>query len=70
MLAPARTPREVITVLYGALLKTAETPETHKRVTAQGGTVVTNTPEAFGAYMTSEIAKATRIVRSAKLRGD
>ncbi len=68
VVVPARTPREIIMALHGALLKTAETSDTHKRVTAQGGTVITNTPEVFSAYIKAEIEKATRIVRGAKLR--
>jgi tripartite-type tricarboxylate transporter receptor subunit TctC len=55
MLAPAKTPKDVIAKLNGALRKILAMPEVKARFDAQGITAVASTPEEFEMLISSEI---------------
>jgi tripartite-type tricarboxylate transporter receptor subunit TctC len=70
VLAPARTPRPVVTRLHGEIVKILSAPETKERLLAQGFEPVGSSPDEFGAYIKSEIAKWGKVIRAAGIRAE
>ena len=70
MLAPAKTPRDVVNVLNTNVISALQTPELRDRLAADGSTVVGSSADELGAHIRSEIAKLTKIVADAKIRLD
>jgi tripartite-type tricarboxylate transporter receptor subunit TctC len=68
MLAPAKTPPEVIAKLNSDVKKILESADVKERLAAQGFTAESQKPEAFGAYMKNEIQKWGAIVKSANVK--
>ena len=63
IVAPAGTPRNVITRLNTEITKALEEPETRQRLLGQGFEVRTSTPEQLADYIRSEITKWAPIVK-------
>ncbi|HZO02023.1 MAG TPA: tripartite tricarboxylate transporter substrate binding protein [Burkholderiales bacterium] len=70
VLAPAGTPRSVITRLNGELMKIMHSPELTEKLAATGTEPLTSTPEEFAAYIQREIAKWGDVVRKAGVKAD
>jgi len=70
ILAPAGTPRPIITRLNAEFVKIMRTAEVKERLAAMATDPLTSTPEEFGAYIQAEIAKWGDVVRKAGLRAD
>ena len=70
MLAPAKTPRNVVSVLNASVVSALQTPELRDRLAADGSTVVGSSADELGAHIRSEIAKLTKVVADAKIRLD
>jgi tripartite-type tricarboxylate transporter receptor subunit TctC len=68
MLAPAKTPPEVISVLNAAMRKALDDPEVKKRITSEGGIPSPTSPEGLTAFVKSETASYERIIKSAGLK--
>ena len=68
LLAPAKTPPEVIATLNAEIKKVLEQSEVKGRLSVQGFTAEWQRPEAFGTYMSREIQKWGTIVRSANVK--
>ena len=64
VLAPANTPRPVLTRLHGELVKITKLPEVTQRLDALGFEIVGSTPEEFGAYIRAEIKKWAKVVKA------
>ncbi len=71
LLAPARTPRDVVIRLNTEVRKVLDHPEVKERLTSLGSEP-TNivTPEQFGEYIKSEIAKWGKVVKSSGMTID
>ncbi len=63
LLAPAATPREVVTALGNATARAARSPDTRQRLVDQGADPVGNSPEEFAKLLREEIAKYAEVVR-------
>jgi tripartite-type tricarboxylate transporter receptor subunit TctC len=63
LLAPAATPREVITMLANTTARAARSPETRQRLVEQGADPVGNTPEEFAKLLREEVTKYAEVVR-------
>jgi tripartite-type tricarboxylate transporter receptor subunit TctC len=63
LLAPAGTPKEVISALHAAALKAIALPQVRDRLSAQGAELVGNTPEEFRALIERERTLWTKLVR-------
>jgi tripartite-type tricarboxylate transporter receptor subunit TctC len=63
IVAPAGTPRNVITRLNTEITKALQEPETRERLLGQGFEVRTSTPEQLADYIRSEITKWAPIVK-------
>ena len=55
VIAPARTPKPIVTRLNTEIIKAAQTPAVRDRLTAIGFDVVTSSPEDFARYIRSEL---------------
>ncbi len=70
VLAPAKTPREIIAKLNGELRRILHAPEMTSRLQAQGFEPAGTTPEDFDRYIQSELAKWTKAVKQAGIKPD
>jgi tripartite-type tricarboxylate transporter receptor subunit TctC len=70
MLAPARTPRNVVGPLNAAVVAAMQAPEIRDRLAAEGSTVVGSSPDELGAHLRGEIAKLTKLAKDANIRLD
>lgn len=70
IMAPAKTPREVIDRVHAASVSALNNPGIHKRLLGSGFVPIGNTPEAFAAFFRSEIETWGKIVRELKLSAD
>ena len=70
MLAPAGTPPELVAKIQRDSARVLSDPETRERLTKMGVDLILNTPEEFKAYLNSEIARYTRIIKSAGLKAE
>ena len=64
MVAPAKTPKEVIATLHRATVAALADPVVKKSLGELGVDIVGGTPEEFAAYIKSEIPKWTAIVKA------
>jgi tripartite-type tricarboxylate transporter receptor subunit TctC len=65
LLAPAGTPRDIITRLHAEMVKILHLPEMKQRFAADGAEPVGNTPEQFAAYIKTELVKWEKVARNA-----
>jgi tripartite-type tricarboxylate transporter receptor subunit TctC len=68
LLAPAATPRTVVVKLNREVVAIVNLPEVKSHLLAEGAEPVGNTPEQFGDFIKSEIAKWGKVIRTAGLR--
>jgi tripartite-type tricarboxylate transporter receptor subunit TctC len=61
--APAGTPKDIITTLHRAITATLNDPDTRKSLTELGIDLVGNSPDELRAYIKSEIPKWAEIVK-------
>ncbi|HYL87767.1 MAG TPA: tripartite tricarboxylate transporter substrate binding protein [Burkholderiales bacterium] len=66
--APARTPRPIINRIYTEVAKLAQDPKMKARLAGQGLELVGNTPEEFDAFIRSEIAKWSKVLKAAGIK--
>ena len=64
-LAPAKTPREIVTRLNAELMKILQRPDVRKRFSEEGVEPLGSTPEEFGAYIKTEIDRWGRVIKAA-----
>jgi tripartite-type tricarboxylate transporter receptor subunit TctC len=67
LLAPAGTPRSIITRLHAETVKAIADPKVASAIRNAGGEPVTSTPEEFAAYIKSEIVRWGKAVKAANL---
>jgi tripartite-type tricarboxylate transporter receptor subunit TctC len=70
LVAPAGTPADVVAKLNQAFVAALNTPETKTRFASLLAEPVANTPEQFGAFMKSELAKYERVVKATGAKVD
>jgi tripartite-type tricarboxylate transporter receptor subunit TctC len=63
LLAPAATPREIVTSLGNATARAARSADTKQRLVEQGADPVGSTPEEFAKLLREEVAKYAEVVR-------
>ena len=63
VIAPAGTPRPVVDRLNAEIVKLLHEPDVVKRLTGDGGQIITSTPDQFAAYIKSEIGRFAKIVK-------
>lgn len=70
IVAPAGTPREVITRLHGAILQALKSPEVQQRFGQVGFEVIGDTPEQFAATLRTEGEVFGGVIRKAGIKPD
>ncbi len=68
--APAGTPRDAVSKLNGEIIRIMQTSEIRTRLLNEGAKFTAKTPEEFGAFVRSEIAKWAKVVKDAGIRVD
>ncbi len=66
LLAPANTPRDIISVLHATLVKAMGTTKVMQQFAAAGSQPIANTPEEFALHIKVEIAKWEKVTRGFK----
>jgi len=64
VLAPAGTPRPIINRLHDDIVRALKLSDVRERLESVGFELVGSTPEAFGAYIKSEIRKWAKVVKA------
>ena len=70
LLAPAKTPKAIIDRLNAETVKILGSQSVREIYFSQGLEPTPTTPEAFGAYIKSEIAKWSKLVKAAGVKPD
>ncbi|RZI69805.1 MAG: tripartite tricarboxylate transporter substrate binding protein [Variovorax sp.] len=70
LVAPAGTPPDVVAKLNQAFVASLNSPETKTRFAGLLAEPVSNTPEQFGAFMKSELAKYEKVVKATGAKVD
>jgi tripartite-type tricarboxylate transporter receptor subunit TctC len=68
LLAPANTPRDVVTRLNTEIAKLMANPETRKALANAGVEAAPSTPEAMQAYLGEELARWGKVVKDTGIR--
>ena len=70
LIAPARTPKEVVDKLHAAVQQALATPDMRKRMTDTGGEVSPRSVAEFGTLIHEERLRYERLAREANIRPD
>ena len=70
LVAPAATPKDVVAKLNQAFVAALNSPEAKTRFAALLAEPVASSPEQFGAFMKSELAKYEKVVKASGARVD
>lgn len=70
LVAPAGTPREIITKVNREVVRILQMPDVVKVLAENGMVPLPSTPEQFSAFLKSEIRKWGKVVRDANIRVD
>ena len=68
--APAKTPRDIVLKLNTDIVAITRQPEVGERLLKEGADPGGNPPHEFGAYIRSEIAKWSKVVKAARLQSN
>ena len=66
--APAKTPKDVVARLNGAMVKALRSPDVSERMNQIGFDVVASSPEEFGAFMKAEVDRWTGVVQKGNIK--
>jgi tripartite-type tricarboxylate transporter receptor subunit TctC len=67
---PGGTPKEIVARVHADVVRILAQPDVNERLTADAGEVVAGTPEAFGAYIKSELARWTKVIAQTGVKAD
>ncbi|HEX2826894.1 MAG TPA: tripartite tricarboxylate transporter substrate binding protein [Burkholderiales bacterium] len=70
LVAPARTPGEVIAKLNDAVTRTKHAPAVKQALASLGAVPVDMTPPELGAFIERELAKWTRVIEQGNIKAD
>ncbi len=70
LMAPPHTPRDVVTWLNGAVVRSLDLADVRAKLMAQGAEPLSGTPEQMGEYVRSEIAKWGKVAKASGTRFD
>ena len=70
LMAPAATPRPIVTQLHAEVQKALKTPEVQQRMTAVGGEVLPGSMAMVAALISSERQRYEKLVRDAGIKPD
>ena len=67
ILAPAGTPREIVTRLNGELVKIIAMPDTKEKMQNAGFEPLSSTPEKFAEFIKTEIVRWGKVIKDANI---
>ena len=70
VLAPAKTPPEILAKLNAELLRIVKTPDFQKALAAEGAEPVASTPDYFGDFIRKETARWAKIIKAANITAE
>ena len=70
ILAPARTPRDIVNRIHGDVVKVLQMPDTKEKLAKEALNPGGNTPEQFSAMLQDEMVKMAKIVKAANMKVD
>ena len=70
LLAPAGTPKDIVDKLSAETAKILKMPDVHEKLAAQGAEAVGGSPEEFGAFIKSEIAKWAKVIKESGAKAE
>jgi tripartite-type tricarboxylate transporter receptor subunit TctC len=70
ILAPVKTPPEIVNRLNAEVMKALATPDVREKLQAQGAEILGSTPEQYAAYLKSEVERWGKVVRSSGVQFD
>lgn len=68
VLAPAATPRDIITKLYAGVVRALQNPDVRQRLLNDGAEPVGSSPEEFAAYLRTETVKWAQVIKAAGIK--
>ena len=68
VLAPAKTPPEIITRLNGEIAKVLRAPEMRNRMEELGQDIIASTPEQFAQHLRAETDKWAKVIKASDIR--
>ena len=68
--APAGTPRDVISKLHAEIVRVMQAPDIQRRLLTEGAKFTPLSPDQFGGFVKSEIAKWAKVIQEAGIRVD
>ena len=66
--APAKTPKDVVARLHGAIVKALRSPDISERMGQIGFDVVASSPDEFAAFIKAEVDRWTRVVAKGNIK--
>jgi tripartite-type tricarboxylate transporter receptor subunit TctC len=70
LLAPAKTPPEIVAKLNREAVKALQSPDVHEKLVSQGALVVGSSPQEFAAYLAREYDSYGKLINSIHLSLD
>ena len=68
--APAKTPRPIIERLHAETVRALNAPDVRDKLQGLGADPVGSSPEQYTAFLQKEIAKWTRVIKAAGIKGE
>ncbi|HEY7548092.1 MAG TPA: tripartite tricarboxylate transporter substrate binding protein [Hyphomicrobiaceae bacterium] len=68
LLAPAGTPKAIVDLIHGEIVKIVALPDVQTRLDDLGFQIVANTPEAFAARIKTELQRWAKVIHDAKIK--
>ena len=68
MLVPAKTPRAVVNVIHGSVVKIISAADVRRHLETEGSDPVGSTPEQFGQMLQSEVGRWKKLVAEANIK--
>ena len=70
LLAPARTPREIVVRLHTESVKALRLPATRERLQSMGLSPALNTPADFARFIQGELERWAKVAKAVNIRAE